>query len=140
MSTRLRRCGGKGLHSTGRGHRGAVSGAADSPWSTARDAFERSHAVAISSPRRPSSNCSSVVTRDELRRRYLGDSAAETPLGADSTGVEGSDQGADESSDDEDEIVVLNPRSTGADPWAPGPGRKSVIVSGKERRVIAEQG
>lgn len=81
-----------------------------------------------------------VADLDELRRRYLGDSAAETPIGADTTAVEASDQGADESSDDEDEIVVLNPRSTGADPWAPGPGRKSVIVSGKERRVIAEQG
>jgi hypothetical protein len=55
------------------------------------------------------------------------------------TAVDAEDESADDS-DDDDEIVVLNPPANSADPWAPGPGRKSVIVSGKERRVIAEQG
>ena len=80
---------------------------------------------------------------DELRRRYLGDDAAEqaTAAGADAAGdvvpAAGDDGAADDS---DDEIVILTPGGTPADPWAPGPGRKSVVVSGKERRVTAEQG
>jgi hypothetical protein len=83
-----------------------------------------------------------VMDLDELRRRYLGDGAAADPPAADAFGDtdDTPDADIDDSSDDEDEIVVLNPAVTNADPWAPGPGRKSVIVSGKERRVIAEQG
>ena len=83
-----------------------------------------------------------VTDLDELRRRYLGDSAvADSPGGAPlgETAVDAEDESGDDS-DDDDEIVVLNPPANSADPWAPGPGRKSVIVSGKERRVIAEQG
>jgi hypothetical protein len=86
-----------------------------------------------------------VTDLDELRRRYLGDSAvANSPGGAalGETAVDAGDEAADDSDDDddEDEIVVLSPPANSADPWAPGPGRKSVIVSGRERRVIAEQG
>jgi hypothetical protein len=81
-----------------------------------------------------------VTDLEELRRRYLGDEAVGNTVDADALGGVTPDEVTDESSDDEDEIVVLSPPNTGADPWAPGPGRKSVIVSGKERRVIAEQG
>ncbi|HEY4266882.1 MAG TPA: hypothetical protein VGM94_01700 [Galbitalea sp.] len=40
----------------------------------------------------------------------------------------------------EDEIVVLAPVDSGADPWQSGPGPKTVVVSGSEGRVIIEQG
>ncbi len=79
---------------------------------------------------------------DELRRRYLGDDAARqaTEAGADAAGDVPPAADGDTGDDTDDEIVVLTPGGTPADPWAPGPGRKSVVVSGKERRVIAEQG
>jgi hypothetical protein len=79
---------------------------------------------------------------DELRRRYLGDDAATqaTEAGAGAAGDEAPAAEDDTGDDTDDEIVVLTPGGTPADPWAPGPGRKSVVVSGKERRVIAEQG
>jgi hypothetical protein len=84
-----------------------------------------------------------VTDLDELRRRYLGDRAvADSPGGAvlGETAVDAEVEAADDSDEDDDEIVVLRPPANSADPWAPGPGRKSVIVSGRERRVIAEQG
>jgi hypothetical protein len=82
-----------------------------------------------------------VMDLDELRRRYLGDSAITDSSGAGVIGEPAAeaDTEADDDTDD-DEIVVLAPPAGTADPWAPGPGRKSVIVSGRERRVIAEQG
>jgi hypothetical protein len=104
------------------------------------------HQVAESESGSEASDAGAITDRvtdlDELRRRYLGDSAvADSPGGAalGETAVDAEDESADDSEDD-DEIVVLSPPANSADPWAPGPGRKSVIVSGKERRVIAEQG
>jgi hypothetical protein len=68
----------------------------------------------------------------DLRRRYLG---------ADEEGAEGEDARAvDDESDTQDEIVVIGPEEGATDPFKPGPGPKSVVVSGKERRVVAEQG
>lgn len=72
---------------------------------------------------------------EDIKRQYLGTGK---PVGdAPQAGAEpkaGATQAAD------DEIVVIAPQEGAADPWKPGPGPKSVVVSGKERRVVAEQG
>jgi len=68
----------------------------------------------------------------DLRRRYLG---------VDEAGAQADDAAATDDQDDaQDEIVVIGPEENAADPFKPGPGPKSVVVSGKERRVVAEQG
>lgn len=69
----------------------------------------------------------------DLRRRYLG--------ADEEGGGEGEDARAvDDEGDTQDEIVVIGPEESATDPFKPGPGPKSVVVSGKERRVVAEQG
>lgn len=65
----------------------------------------------------------------ELRKAYLGD-AAEVE---DDLAAEGGDNG-----EDDDEITVVEPDQHPGFDAAPGP--KTVIISGKERRVIVEQG
>ena len=68
----------------------------------------------------------------DLRKRYLG---------IDDEAVEDAEPGEGEGGGGAgDEIVVLAPQQPASDPWRPGPGPKSVVVSGSERRVIAEQG
>ena len=76
---------------------------------------------------------SQVRDLGDLRERYLG---------ADEHGVADSPDALaiDDHADLDDEIVVVGPQESADDPWRPGPGPKSVVVSGKERRVVAEQG
>lgn len=71
-----------------------------------------------------------VTDLSDLRTQYLG-----TPEGAPATADE-----VPAADDADDEIVVIGPDQAADDPWRPGPGPKSVVVSGKERRVVAEQG
>jgi hypothetical protein len=92
-----------------------------------RDAGPKADAV---EDRGGQSSTRRVTDLADLRTQYLG-----TP--------EGAAQAADEApapDDADDEIVVISPEQAADDPWRPGPGPKSVVVSGKERRVVAEQG
>ena len=74
-----------------------------------------------------------------LRRRYLGDPAPDDH--GDAAGVELPVDG--ESNEDsnavDDEIVLITPPGP-ADRWGRGPGPKSVVISGRERRIIGWQG
>ena len=70
----------------------------------------------------------------DLRRRYLGADAGEGAEADDALAID------DDDDDAQDEIVVIGPEESADDPFKPGPGPKSVVVSGKERRVVAEQG
>jgi hypothetical protein len=63
-----------------------------------------------------------------LRRR-----AAEAGAGAPArTSKKPPPRAADEP---EDEIVVVAPKDSGADPWKHGPGPKTIVVSGRNRRT-----
>lgn len=77
-------------------------------------------------------NADRVMDLQDLRQRYLGIGGEHSDDAGPSE--EGGGSGAT------DEIVVLAPEQPGSDPWRPGPGPKSVLVSGNEKRVIAEQG
>jgi hypothetical protein len=84
----------------------------------------------------PSASPAGERVRDlqDLRRRYLGTEES----GGDADDLAVAD--AADNDEPEDEIVVISPEQDNQDPWQPGPGPKSVVVSGKERRVVAEQG
>ena len=68
---------------------------------------------------------------EALQRRYFGAATGERAVPP---------AAAEDADTPEDEIVVLSPVDTGADPWQSGPGPKTVVVSGSEGRVIIEQG
>jgi|GEM_PF-1930443 len=76
----------------------------------------------------------------ELRHRYLGDSAADFAEIPDS---EPEADAADEGvvPDDSDaHVVVIAPADRGQDAFTHGPGPKTVVVSGKDGTILAEQG
>lgn len=75
----------------------------------------------------------------DLRERYLGTQESEAD-DAEGGGEAGEAEAMRDEGDPQDEIVIIGPEEGAADPWKPGPGPKSVVVSGKERRVVAEQG
>jgi len=76
----------------------------------------------------------------ELRRRYLGDSAADFAELADS-GPEADTADAGVVPDDSDaHVVVIAPGDRGQDAFTHGPGPKTVVVSGKDGAILAEQG
>jgi hypothetical protein len=76
----------------------------------------------------------------ELRRRYLGDSAADFAEIADS-GPEADTADAGVVPDDSDaHVVVIAPADRGQDAFSHGPGPKTVVVSGKDGTILAEQG
>jgi hypothetical protein len=83
----------------------------------------------------------------ELRRRYLGVDAGDAGVAPDAGAGVGARAGVaaggvaatpDDDDEFEDEIVVVEPSAR------PGfdatPGAKTVIISGRDRRIIAEQG
>lgn len=76
----------------------------------------------------------------ELRRRYLGEDAAADVAGTVSADGGVATSGAEETDDEDIEVVVLAPKDKGADPWGQGPGPKTVVVSGRDRHIVAEQG
>lgn len=67
----------------------------------------------------------------ELRRQYLGDEAE--VLGDAAPHVD-----ADDDDEPEDEVVIVEADARPG--FETAPGRKTVIISGKERRIILEQG
>jgi hypothetical protein len=72
---------------------------------------------------------------DALRRKYLGEGAADVTgsLASDNTDLGASDEGV------EDAVIVVEPKQEG-DVWDHGPGPKTVIISGKEKKIIGAQG
>ena len=82
---------------------------------------------------------------DALRRKYFGRSNPGTSDASSSTEPEGAaaepaaetDSADDE--DTEDQIVAVEPEAP-ADPWDQGSRAKTVVVSGKDRKVIGTQG
>lgn len=73
---------------------------------------------------------------DALRRKYLGEGAADVTgsLASDYTDLGASEEGV------EDAVIVVEPKQEGSDVWEHGPGPKTVIISGKEKRIIGAQG
>jgi hypothetical protein len=73
---------------------------------------------------------------DDLRRRYLGDSAV-----TDDAMLVGGSEAEDESADEsfEDEIVVVRPKGPRA-AFGRGPGPKSLVISGKDGKPLGAQG
>jgi hypothetical protein len=64
---------------------------------------------------------------EELRKKYLGEDA-----------VDAADAREDQD-DDEAEMVVVQPKEA-TDPFDPSSQPKTVVVSGKDRRIIGSQG
>lgn len=76
----------------------------------------------------------------ELRRRYLGDSASDFAEIADGD-AEADTADAGVAPDDSDaHVVVIAPADRGQDAFTHGPGPKTVVVSGKDGTILAEQG
>jgi hypothetical protein len=73
---------------------------------------------------------------DELRQKYLGESAGDEDA-ADSPASGSGNPGAEENTDDE--IVTVQPKKAG-DPYDHAARPKTIIVSGKDGRVIGSQG
>jgi len=73
---------------------------------------------------------------DDLRKRYLGDSAV-----TDDAMLIGSSDAPDEPEDGtfEDEIVVVRPKGDRA-AFGHGPGPKSIVISGKDGKPLGAQG
>ena len=70
---------------------------------------------------------------DALRRKYLGEGTTDVTGSLASDNPEASEGGV------EDAVVVVEPKQAG-DVWDHGPGPKTVIISGKEKRIIGAQG
>jgi hypothetical protein len=73
---------------------------------------------------------------EDLRRRYLGDSAV-----SDDGMLVGASDAVDEPEDGsfEDEIVVVRPKG-GRAAFGRGPGPKSLVISGKDGKPLGAQG
>ena len=70
---------------------------------------------------------------DELRQAYLGEPEVE----ASSDAPEATDAGDDEP---EDQIVAIRPTAEATDPFDATARPKTVVVSGKEKRIVGRQG
>jgi hypothetical protein len=87
----------------------------------------------------PTAPAEAAPSIDQLRRKYLGDDAADaTDEAADSPPARR--RGAKAAPNTDDEIITVRPSAGSADPFDHASRPKTVIVSGKEKRVIGSQG
>ena len=75
---------------------------------------------------------------DQLRRKYLGDDAAEEAADSPDS-PPAKRRGAKDEPNTDDEIVTVRPTGP-ADPFDHAARPKTVVVSGKEKRIIGSQG
>jgi hypothetical protein len=75
-----------------------------------------------------------------LREKYLGESAARDTAeeGAPSAGADQPDTGV--SAEEPDDEIVPVQRTDAADPWDHESRPKTIVVSGKDKRIIGSQG